>query len=95
MTYNLYREWGNRFANVGHYIGGYDAGYYGYLFSEVFSTDMFHTRFKEDPMSQEEGRRYRQLVLAKGGSRDEMESLTEFLGREPNTEAFYKELGII
>jgi metallopeptidase MepB len=33
-------------------------------------------------------------VLEKGGSREEMESLKEFLGREPSTEAFYKELGV-
>ncbi|PHH59998.1 hypothetical protein CDD81_2202 [Ophiocordyceps australis] len=87
-------EWGNRYANIGHYIGGYDAGYYGYLWSEVFSTDMFHSFFKKDPMNGKEGRRYRKTVLQYGGSRDEMQSLREFLGREPSTDAFYKELGL-
>lgn len=55
---------------------------------------MFYTVFKSDPMSGKEGRRYRHTVLEKGGSQDEMKSLEEFLGRKPNTEAFYKELGI-
>ncbi|KAL3965387.1 hypothetical protein ACCO45_002391 [Purpureocillium lilacinum] len=87
-------EWGNRYANIGHYIGGYDAGYYGYLYSEVFSTDMFHSFFKKDPMDGKEGRRYRRTVLEKGGSMDEMKFLKEFLGREPSTEAFYRELGL-
>lgn len=87
-------DWGNGQACFGHLIGGYDAGYYGYLFSEVYSTDMFYTVFKSDPMSGKEGRRYRHTVLEKGGSQDEMKSLEEFLGRKPNTEAFYKELGI-
>lgn len=46
-------------------------------------------------MDGKEGRRYRHTVLERGGSIDEMEFLKEFLGREPNTEAFYEELGII
>lgn len=87
-------EWGNRHCSIGHFIGGYDAGYYGYLYSLVFSTDMYHSRFSENPMDPAEGRRYRKLVLGKGGSIEEMELLKEFLGREPNTEAFYKELGL-
>lgn len=45
-------------------------------------------------MNAAEGRRYRHTVLEKGGSRDEMESLIEFLGRKPSTEAFYRELGL-
>lgn len=75
-------------------MGGYDAGYYGYLWSSVFSADMFHTAFAKDPMNAVVGRKYRHSVLEKGGSREEMDSLVEFLGREPNPEAFYKELGI-
>ncbi|KAH9845129.1 Peptidase family M3 [Teratosphaeria destructans] len=88
------QNWGNGQATFGHLIGGYDAGYYGYLSSQVYSADMFHTIFKQDPMNAKEGRRYRHTVLEKGGSQDEMETLKEFLGRAPNTEAFYQELGL-
>ncbi|OAA32185.1 metallopeptidase MepB [Moelleriella libera RCEF 2490] len=87
-------EWGHRYAGISHYIGGYDAGYYGYLYSQVFSLDMFHTFFADDPMDTEQGRRYRELVLGRGGSQEELLTLKEFLGREPSTEAFYKELGL-
>ncbi|KAH8736060.1 hypothetical protein BGZ61DRAFT_527057 [Ilyonectria robusta] len=87
-------EWGNRHAGIGHFIGGYDAGYYGYLYSEVFSLDMFHSFFVKNPMDGKEGRRYRHTVLERGGSIDEMEFLKEFLGRAPSTESFYKELGL-
>jgi len=75
-------------------MGGYDAGYYGYLWSQVFSTDMFYTVFKKAPMDGQQGRRYRHTVLEKGGSRDEMETLKEFLGREPNSDAFFEDLGL-
>lgn len=68
--------------------------YYGYLSSQVYSTDMFYTIFKANPMNAKEGRRYRHTVLERGGSREEMDILEEFLGRKPSTEAFYKELGI-
>ncbi|KAF1980217.1 zincin [Bimuria novae-zelandiae CBS 107.79] len=86
--------WGNGQATFGHLIGGYDAGYYGYLSSQVYSTDMFYSVFKDDPMNGKEGRRYRHTVLERGGSMEEMDILEEFLGRKPSTEAFYKELGI-
>ncbi|KAL1592364.1 metalloendopeptidase [Paraconiothyrium brasiliense] len=86
--------WGNGQATFGHLIGGYDAGYYGYLSSQVYSTDMFYSVFKENPMNGKEGRRYRHTVLERGGSKEEMDILEEFLGRKPSTEAFYKELGI-
>ncbi|KAL8345456.1 hypothetical protein RB601_005481 [Gaeumannomyces tritici] len=86
--------WGHGQACFGHLIGGYDAGYYGYLSSLVYSTDMFYSVFRKDPMNGKEGRRYRHTVLEKGGSQEEMETLKQFLGREPSTEAFYQELGL-
>lgn len=92
---NIQRSnWGNGQATFGHLIGGYDAGYYGYLSSQVYSADMFHSVFAKDPMSAKEGRRYRHMVLEKGGSQDEMKTLEDFLGRAPSTDAFYRELGI-
>ena len=66
----------------------------GYLSSQVYSTDMFYSVFAKDPMNPKEGRRYRHMVLEKGGSQEEMKTLQDFLGREPKADAFYKELGI-
>lgn len=43
--------------------------YYGYLWSQVFSADMYETVFSKDPMSKEGGQRYRKEILQPGGSR--------------------------
>jgi metallopeptidase MepB len=55
---------------------------------------MFHTVFAQDPMNRKEGRRYRHMVLEKGGSQDEMKTLENFLCRKPSSDAFYRELGL-
>ncbi|KAJ5729344.1 Metallopeptidase MepB [Penicillium malachiteum] len=86
--------WGHGEANIPHWMGTYDAGFYSYLWSEVYALDIFYTAFKPDPLNAKEGRRYRHLVLEKGDSQDGMKTLTEFLGREPSREAFFKELGL-
>lgn len=81
-------------ASFGHLMGGYDAGYYGYLWSEVYAQDMF-TQFPVDNLtSQEVGARYRKSILEKGNMLNALDLLREFLGREPNAEAFFKKLHI-
>ncbi|KNG91709.1 putative thimet oligopeptidase [Aspergillus nomiae NRRL 13137] len=84
--------WGYGQTRFQHLLGEYDAGYYSYLFSKVYATDMFYTVFKPDPMNYREGRRYRYTVLEKGGSLDGVKILTDLLGREPQKDAFYQEL---
>ncbi|PQE04491.1 thimet oligopeptidase protein [Rutstroemia sp. NJR-2017a BVV2] len=61
--------------------------------SQVYSLDIFDTFFKSNPMDATEGRRYRRMVLENGGSIDEMKMLEDYLGRKPNSGAFYRELG--
>ena len=45
-------------------------------------------------MSPEVGAKYRDLVIGKGGSKDPYELLCDFLGRQPNSDAFFKDMGI-
>jgi thimet oligopeptidase len=81
-------------ASFGHLLGGYDAGYYGYLWAKVYGDDMF-SRFAADGVTDPTvGAAYRTAILERGGSRPATEMLEEFLGRAPNNEAFLAELGL-
>lgn len=80
-------------AAFGH-LFGYDAGYYGYLWSKVYGDDMFSRFEAEGVLSPDVGREYRFKVLGPGGSKDPMEILRDFLGREPDQRAFVRYLGI-
>lgn len=80
-------------ASFGHMVG-YHGAYYGYQWSLVFAQDMFQ-RFEElGILSPAAGKYYREKILARGGSMDEMEMLKDYLGREPNLEAFLRHLGM-
>ncbi len=81
-------------ASFGHLMGGYDAGYYGYLWAEVYGDDMFSVFQDEGVLSPDVGARYRKEVLEQGGSRDAVEHLHAFLGRPPSTRAFLRNLGL-
>ncbi|MFM8270482.1 MAG: M3 family metallopeptidase, partial [Pseudomonadota bacterium] len=81
-------------ASFGHLMGGYDAGYYGYLWAEVFAQDMF-TRFeKEGLLNPKTGEDYRKWILEPGGEKPPNDLIRGFLGREPSSDAFLKGLGL-
>lgn len=81
-------------ASFGHLMGGYDAGYYGYLWSKVYAQDMFSVFKAQGVMNPAVGRRYRTEILEKSSTRDEMVSLKAFLGREPDETAFLESIGL-
>jgi len=84
----------NGAGSFGHLVGGYDASYYGYLWSKVFSSDMFEVFEQKGIMNPEIGKQYREKVLQPGGSKDGDEILRDFLGREPRMDPFMREIGL-
>lgn len=78
-------------AAFGHLAGGYAAGYYGYMWSEVLALDML-SPYGNNVMDTTVGKRYRNTILASGGERPAMDLVKEFLGRAPSNDAFIKQI---
>ncbi|GAB4224653.1 MAG: M3 family metallopeptidase [Stanieria sp.] len=90
----------NFLCSFGHiFAGGYSAGYYSYKWAEVLSADAF-AAFEEVGLDNEEavsevGKRYRETILALGGSLHPMEIFKQFRGREPQTEPLLRHSGLL
>ena len=102
----VFRAYGQQFVEGDRFLesfshifaGGYSAGYYSYKWSEVMSADCFGA-FEDAGLDDEEavretGRRYRDTVLALGGSRDPMEVFALFRGRAPTIAALLRQQGL-
>jgi oligopeptidase A len=87
----------NRFPNTFSHIfaGGYSAGYYSYKWAEVLSADAYAAFEERGVLDPATGARFRDEVLAVGGSRPAMESFRAFRGREPRVEALLRHNGMI
>jgi len=91
----------NRFPNSFSHVfgGGYAAGYYSYKWAEVLSADAYSLfeegRGAEGVLNAELGARFRNEVLAVGGSRPAAESFRAFRGRAPQVDALLRHSGMI
>jgi oligopeptidase A len=89
-----YNRFPNQFAHI--FAGGYAAGYYSYKWAEVLSADAYgafeESRSVTDPAT---GARFRDEVLAVGGSRPAADSFRAFRGREPSVDALLRHNGMI
>jgi len=72
----------------------YGAKYYGYLWSKVYALDLFYEIKKHGLLNPEIGQQYIKEILGKGGSVDPTILLRNFLNREPNSDAFFSDLGL-
>ena len=81
-------------ASFGHIMGGYDAGYYGYLWSEVIAEDFFSEFEKNGVFNPQTGLKYRREILEKGGTEEEEDLVKNFLGRPVSNEPFLKSIGL-
>jgi len=86
----------NRFPHGFSHIfaGGYSAGYYSYKWAEVLSADAYGLFEERGVLDPETGSRFRDEILAVGGSRPAIESFKAFRGREPSVEALLRHNGM-
>ena len=77
------------------FAGGYAAGYYSYQWAEVLSADAFSLFEEQGVLSPAAGARFRDEVLARGGSRTALESFVAFRGRPPQLDALLRHNGMI
>ncbi|MBC8203390.1 MAG: FKBP-type peptidyl-prolyl cis-trans isomerase, partial [Planctomycetes bacterium] len=85
---------GSHFQSSFGHLTGYQAGYYGYMWSLVYAQDMFQ-RFRELGMlNPEAGAYYREKILSKGGTEDSLDLVRDYLGREPSMDPFLESLGL-
>jgi len=87
----------NRFPNSFSHIfaGGYAAGYYSYKWAEVLSADAYSLFEEQGVLNPDAGRRFREEILAVGGSRPAADSFRAFRGREPSVDALLRHSGMI
>jgi thimet oligopeptidase len=78
-------------GQFGHIMGGYQVGYYGYMWSEVMALDML-SAFGDNLNNPEVGARYRKAILSQGGQKKAEQLVVDFLGREPDNKAFFQEI---
>ncbi len=80
------------------FAGGYSAGYYSYKWAEVLSADAFgafeDAGLDDEAIVAKTGRRFRDTILAQGGSRHPMDIFRDFRGREPDPNALLRHSGL-
>ena len=74
--------------------GGYSAGYYAYTWSEVLDDDAFAWFREHGGLTLENGQRFRDMILSRGGTVDAATLYRNFRGRDPNVEALLEQRGL-
>jgi oligopeptidase A len=80
------------FAHI--FAGGYAAGYYSYKWAEVLAADAFEAFEEAGVFDSKTATRFRESILARGGSLDAMEAFVQFRGSEPDVRPLLKQTGI-
>jgi oligopeptidase A len=80
------------FAHI--FAGGYAAGYYSYKWAEVLAADAFEAFEEAGVFDSKTATRFRDSILARGGSLDAMEAFVQFRGRQPDVRPLLKQTGI-
>jgi peptidyl-dipeptidase Dcp len=76
------------------FAGGYSAGYYSYLWSEVLDADSVEWMKEHGGLKRENGDHFRETLLSRGGSADALSLFKNFTGRDPYIEPLLKRRGL-
>jgi oligopeptidase A len=87
-----YNRFPNQFSHI--FAGGYAAGYYSYKWAEVLSADAYSFFEEHGVLDRKSGERFRDEILAVGGSRPAAESFRAFRGRDPRVDALLRHNGM-
>lgn len=83
-----------RYPYFSHIIGGYAAGYYSYIWSEVLDADTVEWFKENGGMTRENGDHFRETLLSRGGSEEAMTLFRTFRGRNPDTQPLLERRGL-
>ena len=75
--------------------GGYSAGYYAYLWSEVLAHDAYYWFKEHGGMTRANGQRFRDMILSRGGTEDASAMYRAFAGRDPSIEPLMEQRGLV
>jgi peptidyl-dipeptidase Dcp len=84
-----------RIPYFSHILGGYDAGYYSYIWAEVLDADAVEWFKEHGGLTRTNGDRYRSHILSRGGSADEMALYREFRGRDAAVEPLLERRALV
>jgi oligopeptidase A len=87
-----YHRFAHSFSHI--FAGGYAAGYFSYKWAEVLSADAFSLFEETGILNPETGHKFKNIILAAGGSIDPMVLFKAFRGREPQIDALLRHCGI-
>jgi len=77
------------------FSGGYSANYYAYIWSEILAADAFAFMKEQGGLTRENGDRYREYILSRGGSRDAMELYRDYRGGDPDVSHLLRRRGLL
>lgn len=84
-----------RLPYFSHIMGGYAAGYYSYIWSEVLDADAVQWFVENGGMQRANGEQFRRTLLALGGSEEAMTLYQNFAGREPDRSHMLRRRGLL
>ncbi|MDT8439837.1 MAG: M3 family metallopeptidase [Wenzhouxiangellaceae bacterium] len=77
-----------------HIMGGYSAGYYSYIWSEVLDADSVKWIKENGGLTRANGDHFRNSLLSKGGSKEAMQLFRDFTGRDPDIQPLLERRGL-